>query len=297
MGMRVLTEGVTEFFRFSFRPRSLVVTAVVTIAACSGIERQAEPADVSENRTETRRGFLSEEAYPDSLALLPPPPAEGSAALALDQALNAQLLQLRGTPRWSLATEDADMKFPRLSQTFSCALGLPITAQETPALYALLRRTLSDAGLSVYAAKNHYERRRPFLENNEPTCTPGGERFMRKDGSYPSGHTAFGWAWALILTEIAPERADALLARGRAFGESRMVCNVHWYSDIVAGRVIGAAAVARLHAEPEFRAAVESAKEEVATARARNPEPTRDCVAEAEALSVEILGQDNLTPN
>ena len=79
---------------------------------------------------------------------------------------------------------------------------------------------------------------------------------MRKDGSYPSGHTAFGWAWALILTEIAPERADVILARGRAFGESRMVCNVHWYSDVVAGRTIGAAAVARLHAEPEFRDAV-----------------------------------------
>ena len=38
------------------------------------------------------------------------------------------------------------------------------------------------------------------------------------------------------------DRLEALLARGRAFGESRNVCNAHWYSDVVAGRLVGAAA-------------------------------------------------------
>ncbi len=41
------------------------------------------------------------------------------------------------------------------------------------------------------------------MENNAPVCTPEDEEKLRKDGSYPSGHTALGWAWALILTEIA----------------------------------------------------------------------------------------------
>jgi acid phosphatase (class A) len=76
-----------------------------------------------------------------------------------------------------------------------------------------------------------------------------------------------------------------------------MVCNVHWYSDVVAGRMVGAAAVARLHAEPEFVAAVEAAKSEVAAARAQGLEPTRDCAAETEALSAEIMGQENPTPD
>ena len=106
-----------------------------------------------------------------------------------------------------------------------------------------------------------------------------------KDGSYPSGHTAIGWAWALILCEIAPEQTDAILARGRAFGQSRVICNVHWHSDVVEGRFMGAAAVARLHVDPAFRAEIEAAKAELAAVRAKGLKPTRDCQAEADALA------------
>jgi acid phosphatase (class A) len=31
----------------------------------------------------------------------------------------------------------------------------------------------------------------------------------------------------LILAELAPERATPILNRGRAYGESRVVCGVH----------------------------------------------------------------------
>jgi len=78
---------------------------------------------------------------------------------------------------------------------------------------------------------------------------------LEKDGSYPSGHSAVGWAWALILSEISPAQTDAILARGRVFGESRNVCNVHWHSDVVQGRSMGASTVARLHCQG-FRIAV-----------------------------------------
>lgn len=108
---------------------------------------------------------------------------------------------------------------------------------------------------------------------------------MAKDGSYPSGHTAVSWAWALILIEISPAQTDAILARGRAFGESRNVCNVHWHSDVVQGRVIGAATVARLHADPAFRADLEAAKAELAAVRAKNLKPSRDCSVEASAIN------------
>jgi len=56
-----------------------------------------------------------------------------------------------------------------------------------------------------------------------------------------AANRALGWAWALILAEIAPERADALFARGRSYGESRLVCNVHCQSDILQGRFMGLA--------------------------------------------------------
>ena len=177
--------------------------------------------------------------------------------------------------------------FPGAAGAFSCALNAPITEDHTPHLYLLLRRTLADAGLSTYAAKNHYMRKRPFAVNKEPTCTPDEEEHLAQDGSYPSGHTAIGWAWALILTEIAPERSSQLLARGRAFGRSRVICNVHWNSDVLEGRTVGAAAVARLHADLGFRTTLAASRSELAAVRAMGLEPTRDCSSETEAL-----GQD-----
>jgi len=262
----------------------LVLVCVAVIAGCAGLEKQSKSAEVSEIRPGILAGYLQPEMLPNSLALIPPPPTEGSAALALDEDVSRKSLSLRGTPRWELAIEDANLMFPEAANTFSCALGIPVTEQDTPRLYMLLRRTLADAGLSTYTAKNKYQRKRPFMKNNEPTCTPDEEAHLMKDGSYPSGHTAIGWAWALILTEIAPERADAILARGRAFGESRNICNVHWHSDVVEGRFMGAAAVARLHADPAFQAELESAKDELEAIRAKGLKPTRDCQAEEGSL-------------
>ena len=262
-----------------------MVVSLAIIAGCAGHTGQTNPAAVPEIHPGILAGYLDAKMLPDSLALLPPPPAEGSAAHALDKAVSRKGLALRDTARWDLAAHDAALMFPEAAGTFSCALGIPITEEGTPHLYMLLRRTLADAGLSTYSAKKHYQRKRPFMVNNAPICTPEEEAQLRKDGSYPSGHTAIGWAWALILTEIAPERADAILARGRAFGESRVVCNVHWHSDVVEGRFMGAAAVARLHDDPGFRAELEAAKNEFAAARAKGLAPPDDCRAETEALA------------
>jgi len=214
-------------------------------------------------------GYLAPEDLPNSLELLPPPPAEGSAAFALDKEASRQNMALRGMPRWDQAVKDANLHFPEAAESFSTVVGIPITEEAAPRLSMLLRRVLTDAGLSTYAAKNHYVRARPFMTNGEPICTPEDREGLMKDGSYPSGHTAIGWAWALVLCEIFPEHTDAVLARGRVFGESRMVCNVHWQSDVNEGRFMGAATVARLHADPEFLADLEAAKEEVAAIRTR----------------------------
>lgn len=230
--------------------------------------------------------YLSTAERPNGLTLLPPP-AVDSAALALDAAESRRYLTMHGGARWQMAANDAVLAFPAAPQTFACALNAPITEQDTPRLYTLLRRMLIDAGTSTAATKARHQRARPFMVNQQPICTPEREAALRKDGSYPSGHSAVGWAWALVLAEIAPERADAILARGRAFGESRLVCNVHWPSDVVEGRTMGSATVARLHASPEFRADVAAATLEIQAARSKGLLPTRDCAAEAQALSQE----------
>ena len=230
-------------------------------------------------------GYLQATELPNSLTLLPPPPGRGSAALARDEEAAKAAVALHGTKRWDLATQDAVLAFPAAAGTFSCALGAPVTEADTPTLYRLLRRSLSDAGRSPYPTKNKYQRARPFTVNGKPMCTPELDSALRKDGSYPSGHVAIGWGWALILAEIAPDRADAILARGRAFGDSRRICNVHWASDVEEGRTIGAATVARLHANAEFMADLTAAKAELAAARAKALKPTRDCALEAAQMA------------
>ncbi len=229
-------------------------------------------------------GYLVKSDFPDSLQLLPQPPSLGQADHALDTSISRRSFSLPGTPRWTLAASDANLRFPDAASSFSCAIGAPISESETPRLYQLLRRSLTDAGLSTYKAKNNYNRRRPFLVNQKPICSPEDTIELTSDPSYPSGHTAVGWAWALILSEMVPDRSNQILARGLAYGESRHLCNVHWYSDVINGRVMGAATVTVLHNNSEFRADFAAAKAEVANARARNLEPSRDCNVEALAL-------------
>jgi acid phosphatase (class A) len=267
------------------------LAGVFAIQGCAGgaasraaTEEPSPPATVSEVARDARAGYLAAEAVPNSLALLPPPPTSGSAAFALDEEVSRKSLALRDTPRGMLATEDADLAFPHVAGTFSCALGTSITQQDTPRLYRLLQRSLVDAFHSIDAAKDHYLRVRPYLINKVPLCAPAGSV-----GSYPSGHATAGWAWALILGELAPERTDAVLARGRAFGQSRLICNAHWQSDVDEGRFMGASTVARLQADPSFQADLEAAKAEIVAARAKGLRPQRDCAAEAEAMGLQPL--------
>jgi acid phosphatase (class A) len=234
-----------------------------------------------------KTGYLPDDAVPSSLAQLPPPPAPGSPSMALDEAIAQRSFALRDTPRWTLAISDADLTFPHAAETYACTLGVSITETATPHLYHLLQRSQRDLGAAPRSAKNHYLRKRPYVINGQPMCTPDYSKMMAKEGSYPSGHTTVGWGWALILAEVAPESTDALMVRARAFGESRNVCNVHWHSDVMQARLLAPSVVSRLHTEAEFRADLEAARTELAAARAKGLKPNRDCAAEAAALAIE----------
>ncbi|KPN17113.1 hypothetical protein AO715_03260 [Xanthomonas sp. Mitacek01] len=237
---------------------------------------------VPESRPGVSIGYLDAPAF-DSRALLPAPPAPGSAAQAYDDDIARRSLALHDTARWRQATVDADLSFPAAEPLFACALGIEIDREATPHLVRLLRRSLADASNAGRAAKDQWQRQRPFVRNGAPVCTPEDLPRMAHSASYPSGHTAIGWTWALTLVELAPERSDALLQRGRAFGESRLVCNVHWHSDIVEGERVGAATFARLQASPDFRADLDAARVEIAAQRAAGATP-RHCDTETVGL-------------
>ena len=97
---------------------------------------------------------------------------------------------------------------------------------------------------------------------NEPTLYPEDEEALRKNGSYPSGHTILGWSSALLMMEINPERATEILARGYRYGENRLVVGAHWQSDTDAARLAASAAYARLHTSERFLEQMKKARAE-----------------------------------
>lgn len=232
-----------------------------------------------------RQAYLGPNGLPDSAVIVGPPPADGSPALARDVAASQAGLALASTARFTLAAQDADLFAPTAPSALSCAAGVDLGTGQNPSLDQLLRRTIPDFGLSTSAAKALHSRPRPFMVNHQPSCTPADEAFLRTDGSYPSGHSAIGYGWALVLSEVFPDRSAKVLARGKAFGESRRICNVHWKSDIEAGQRAAQAVMERLKANPAFVADLAAARAEIkASPRAT---PQRDCAAEQAALALD----------
>ena len=229
-------------------------------------------------RTSLGAGYLGQAKLPDSVALLPPPPAPGSRALRRDERAEKRALALRGTARWTLATADANLAGG--AKAFMCAAGFSIGQAETPRLEALLRRAAPDLGLGGYGAKRKYMRARPFMNNGQPTCTPEMETILRGDGSYPSGHSAIGYGWGMILADLVPERRGRLIARGAVFGDSRRICNVHYLNDIEAGQTIAKAVVAKLRVDPAYQADFAAAQAEIRAL----PKARPDCAAETAAI-------------
>ena len=134
--------------------RSIISTIVIILLAgalwgCGTMKSQTAAApgaaasgeQVKEIMPGMLEGYLTKEEQLDSKEFVLPSPSEDSARQAMDTAWADNMQALRGTDRWDLAIKDADLHFPAPANVFSCALGIPVSEEDTPALYMLLRRT------------------------------------------------------------------------------------------------------------------------------------------------------------
>lgn len=216
--------------------------------------------------SESPKGYLPAGAHPDGQKILPPPPQIDSPAWKAELAQFEATRALEGSPRWAQAIRDTDLYGEDVFRGFSCAAGVRLNPDTTPTLAKMLLRLIHDARPLYNPPKDYYARKRPAVGNSAPICVPR-EAWIETNGSYPSGHAMLGYSWALILAELAPDRATELIIRGRDFGDSRAICGVHWQSDVEAGRTLATALVARLHADPGFMADMAASKVEVEMAR------------------------------
>ena len=240
--------------------RNLLLVALLIMSVATWAQEK-----IKDVRTKPDVYFLQIGEVANSLELLPPPPQPGSILFLNDQAQYQWGLMQRRTPRGDQAVTDARVDGAGVPNAFSEAFGVKISKENTPEIFKLVVNMREDAGdLATRAAKEHYMRVRPFAFYEKTTCNPEQQQELSTNGSYPSGHTAIGWATALVLAEINVDRQNEILKRGYEMGQSRVICGYHFQSDVDAARLVASAVVARLHANDAFIAQLAKAKKEFA---------------------------------
>jgi len=252
------------------------MAAASAFLACSAAPTPAGAAQAA--KADAPTAYLRPGSLPDPRGYLPPPPQPGSPAAAADRAAYESALAGRDGPAWRQAVAQADIRSPGVRRQIMCALGARLDLTPASAVGRLMSRSGLALAQASEQAKAVWPRDRPYVgEKDAVTCDPNAN-FGTQSPSYPSGHAAIGWMWALMLAELAPDRSGGLLGWGAGVGDNRIACRVHYPSDVAAGRMLGAAVLARLRAEPAFRADLEAARAEIGAARAAGAKP--DCAAD-----------------
>lgn len=201
----------------------------------------------------------------------PPAPDSPATRAELDELL---ALQAARTDR-QVAAARADRK-TRIERFYG-AMGVDErTAPPMPKLQRLAQHVEDDVRIYVRAVKEKFRRLRPY--EIEPRLEPCIDD-VQGDLSYPSGHAAYAYSMALLLSRLVPERQASLDTRASEFARQRMVCGVHFPSDLAAGKLAAGRLLQAMDRVPEFREAADAAAEELRAALGLPAEPARQPAA------------------
>ncbi len=118
---------------------------------------------------------------------------------------------------------------------FADVMGPGFAPDNVPFTAAFFRDIGSDANQAIAAAKDHFNRPRPMIEDRrvEPVIKAA-------NASYPSGAATFAYVTAILLADMVPEKAAAIFDRAATFARNRVVAGVHYPTDIEGGHIAGA---------------------------------------------------------
>lgn len=215
---------------------SFIIFAGVGLGACQTLKTTGAVAQVALTPTNVQSVNWK--------IILPPPPDNET---EIGKVIEAQ--GNHSGERWNQA--EFDNKFEPFAM-YQQVLGKEFTAQNNPELAAVFTYALKYHLKLSGDAKKTYDRVRPLYydKKNVVFCAKGDEPY---GSSYPSGHSAWGWETAMILARVYPNKSDEIIARGREYGESRVVCGAHYPSDVNLGRVTGDVIFTRLQNDKDFR--------------------------------------------
>lgn len=186
---------------------------------------------------------------------IPPPPVNGSAAAQADRTAYLEADHLVGSSDWERAIGDRAEAPEDMLARMRCATRRPIDSRTAPATLALLTRARIDLSYAVKVLKQRYNRPRPYAGDlHAQLCEPvPAEMRQQTSPSYPSGHASEAALTGYILASLLPAQSSTILQRARQYGEDRVVCRVHFPSDVQAGQALAAAMFAREQADARFR--------------------------------------------
>jgi len=257
----------------------LFANILLALAGCTTdaqLQRQGvNPAPVASSAAAAAQlTFSTEGAYltpvsVDLYRLLPPPPEAGSVQ---ERAELAELLRLQATrtpEEVRRAQGDATMSIFR----FADALGSPpqFNPRQLPLISELFARIGRDEGLVMDPAKDTFGRTRPFITDRHlaPVLPEPAS------ASYPSGHSTWAVASAIVLADMLPERRTQIFARAEEYAHNREVGGVHYPSDVFAGHLAGTALAEALFDQPRFLADERVAAAELRAALGLAPLPAQ----------------------
>ena len=189
---------------------------------------------------------------------LPPPPENTSPETASELAELRAIAQTRTAARFERAQHDDRVEDVTI---FAEVFAPPIDFKLKPATWALFRAVLKEETAASSGPKKLFQRARPWvLDPTIAHCADAAE-----GSSYPSGHTSIGFATGIVLASIVPSKAQAILACANDYAYSRLVCGMHYRSDLVAGQVLGTMVSERFLSDPANKAQLEAAAAELGT--------------------------------
>jgi acid phosphatase (class A) len=196
----------------------------------------------------------------DPALLLPPPPTDDAPAAIEGRAELRRIAAARTAERLAQAKHDDAVEDVR---AFADVLGPAFDLERLPATARLFADLRKEDSVAAKRAKAYFKRERPFhYDRTLDVCDDGHD----VKNSYPSGHATMGYSTAAVLAQLAPDKAQAVLARAADYAESRLVCGVHYRADIGAGQVLGNVLVAKLLTKPAFVAEFDAAAAELRAA-------------------------------
>ncbi|AHJ65727.1 Acid phosphatase [Granulibacter bethesdensis CGDNIH4] len=187
--------------------------------------------------------------------VLAPPPAPGSAAQEKDLK-TVRKAEAARTPELIAAVKaDAHISVYR----FADVMGPGFKPENLPLADKMFRHMSDDIRIAIMDAKKEFNRPRPFVADPKiTTIVP-----QPPNASYPSGHTAFAFANAIVLSAMVPEKAAEIFARAHLYGLHRIMGGVHFPTDVEAGKVSGSVIGSNFLQSPRFQADFIAARKEV----------------------------------